>query len=43
VIESFVEANGLEPRSDMWEEYLTDPVEEPDQSKWQTRLVLPLR
>ena len=40
---AWMEDNDLVPRDDMWEEYLTDPGEEPDPAKWQTRLVLPVR
>jgi effector-binding domain-containing protein len=40
---SWMGERGLEPREDMWEEYLTDPRAEPDASRWQTRLVLPVR
>jgi len=34
---------GLQSRGDVWEEYLTDPSVEPDASRWQTRLVLPVQ
>lgn len=40
---AWMEDNDLVSRDDMWEEYLTDPGEEPDPSNWQTRLVLPVR
>jgi effector-binding domain-containing protein len=33
---------GLQPASGMWECYLTDPAVEPDQSKWQTKIVWPI-
>jgi len=39
----WMQEQDLEPQDSMWEEYLTDPSAEPDQSKWQTRLVLPVR
>lgn len=32
--------SGVEP---CWEEYLTDPSQEPDSSKWQTLMVQPLK
>jgi predicted transcriptional regulator YdeE len=41
-IESWMAEHELSARSDMWEEYLTDPGTEPDSSTWQTRIVLPL-
>ncbi len=40
---AWMEDNDLVSRDDIWEEYLTDPSEEPDPSNWQTRLVLPVR
>jgi effector-binding domain-containing protein len=36
------ETPGLGVRDSMWEEYVTDPSAEPDTSKWQTRIVVPL-
>lgn len=33
----WVQAEGLAPEAS-WEEYLTDPRQEPDSSKWQTKL-----
>jgi effector-binding domain-containing protein len=41
-VEEWVGEHELTPRDDMWEEYLTDPGLEPDQSKWETRIVIPL-
>ncbi len=41
-VESWMEERGLVAGDDAWEEYLTDPVAQPDQSKWETRIVLPL-
>ena len=38
-----IEAEGLQPASDMWEYYLTDPESEPDPATWQTRIVWPVR
>jgi effector-binding domain-containing protein len=31
---------GLKPSGPMWEAYLTDPEQEPDQSKWRTRVFM---
>ena len=33
--------HSLEPRADMWEEYLSEPKGDP--STWRTRIVIPLR
>ena len=42
-VEQWMAEQGLAAGDDgAWEEYLTDPVTEPDQSTWQTRIVLPL-
>jgi effector-binding domain-containing protein len=37
-----VDAQGHSHRGDPWERYLTNPDEEPDMSKWQTELVIPI-
>lgn len=42
-MEAWMAEHDEEGRDDMWEEYLSDPSEEPDTSKWQTRLVLPVK
>jgi effector-binding domain-containing protein len=34
--------NELDLAEDMWEQYLSGPVVEPDASKWQTRIVWPV-
>ena len=34
---------GLQPGTDMWEQYLTDPETEPDPAKWRTRVLCPIR
>lgn len=36
-----MQADGVAPADLMWEQYLTDPGEEPDQSKWQTQVIWP--
>jgi effector-binding domain-containing protein len=35
-------ADGVQPSAVMWEYYLTDPGEEPDPAKWQTRVCWPV-
>ncbi|MFK4639376.1 GyrI-like domain-containing protein [Paenarthrobacter histidinolovorans] len=35
-------AEGMTPSQTMWEFYLSDPVQEPDPAKWQTRVVWPI-
>ncbi|PNI09735.1 AraC family transcriptional regulator [Arthrobacter sp. AFG7.2] len=37
-----MEAEGLTPADIMWEYYLSDPEQEPDPAKWQTRVIWPL-
>lgn len=41
-LQTWMEANGIRPAAGMWEVYLTDPQVEPDQSKWQTKIVWPI-
>jgi effector-binding domain-containing protein len=38
----WVSEQGLVPAEGMWEEYLSDPGQEPDSAKWLTRVVWPL-
>ena len=38
---SWLEEQALEPRDEMWEEYLSEPRGDP--STWRTRVVIPLR
>ena len=38
---SWMKEHGLEPREDMWEEYLTEPTGDP--ADWRTRIVMPVR
>jgi effector-binding domain-containing protein len=40
--EAWIDEQGLVARDDMWEEYLSDPEEEPDPETWRTRLVVPV-
>ncbi len=35
-------AEGMTPSETMWEFYLSDPGQEPDPAKWQTRVVWPI-
>lgn len=35
-------AEGLTPSDEAWEEYLVGPDSEPDPTRWQTRIVLPV-
>jgi effector-binding domain-containing protein len=37
-----MEADGVTPSEVMWEYYLTDPDDEPDPGKWQTRVCWPV-
>jgi len=41
-IQAWASKNGHKPSGGVWEYYLTDPGKEPDQSKWQTKLYLPI-
>ena len=41
-LQAWMAQEGLQPASGMWECYLTDPAAEPDQSKWQTKIVWPI-
>ena len=33
--------HGVEPNTDMWEVYFSDPVAEPDPSTWRTEIYAP--
>ena len=37
-IDAYCKANGIEPKMPVIEQYMNDPTEEPDQSKWHTRI-----
>jgi effector-binding domain-containing protein len=39
---AWIEANGLTPREDLWECYLTGPESSPDPADWRTELNRPL-
>lgn len=39
----FLEEKGLEPAGPPWEVYITDPTTEPDESKWRTDIVYPVK
>ena len=39
----WMEEEGLQPACAPWEVYVTDPGEEPDQSKWRTDIFFPVR
>ncbi|NNE96698.1 MAG: GyrI-like domain-containing protein [Acidimicrobiales bacterium] len=41
-LQTWMAEKGLQPAAGMWEIYLTDPQTEPDQSKWQTKIVWPI-
>ena len=38
----WVAAQGMELATGMWEEYLSDPEQEPDPATWRTRIVAPV-
>jgi effector-binding domain-containing protein len=40
---SWIKENGYQVEDDMWETYLTNPCEEPDQSKWMTEIFFPIK
>lgn len=41
-IEAWMSERHVIPREPMWEEYLTDPSENPDPATWRTRIVFPV-
>jgi effector-binding domain-containing protein len=41
-IGTWMEDQHLTPREPMWEEYLSDPSENPDPATWRTRIVFPV-
>jgi AraC family transcriptional regulator len=41
-IETWMEEEGVSPTGANWEQYVTDPGEEPDSSKWQTDIYWPI-
>ncbi len=42
-VDQYINENGLEKNGEPWEVYVTDPMTEPDQSKWLTRLYWPVK
>lgn len=41
-LQSWMDAQGLQPASGMWESYLSDPQAEPDPSTWRTMIIWPV-
>ncbi|HYN66263.1 MAG TPA: GyrI-like domain-containing protein [Ornithinibacter sp.] len=41
VVSAWMDEHSVQPREDMWEEYLSEPTGDP--STWLTRIVMPLR
>lgn len=41
-IAAWMAEQGIIPGAEMWEIYLSDPMEEPDSSKWETKIVWPV-
>lgn len=41
-IEAWMTEHHVIPREPMWEEYLSDPSENPDPATWRTRIVFPI-
>lgn len=42
VLKEYITENNLEVTGTPWEMYLTDPMKEPDQSKWETKIFFPI-
>ena len=42
-LSKWAKTEGHTPAPGPWEIYITDPTEEPDSSRWETRIYLPLR
>ena len=42
-IDTFITEQGLEKNGNPWEEYLTNPIKEPDTTKWLTKLYQPVK
>ena len=40
--ETYLNNNGLQVSGPGWEEYVTNPLIEPDSNKWQTNIYFPL-
>ena len=43
VLQKYIEENNLEVIGAPWESYITDPMKEPDQSKWETHVFFPIK
>lgn len=41
-ISAWMSEQNIIPGGEMWEQYLTDPMEEPDPAKWETKIVWPV-
>lgn len=41
-IAAWMAQNDIVPGAEMWEQYLSDPMAEPDPSKWETKIVWPV-
>jgi len=42
-IQKYIKVNGLEMTGPPWEVYVTDPTKEPDDSKWETMILYPIK
>ncbi len=42
-LESWIKENGYQAEAYLWEVYMTDPCQEPDPSKWMTRVYWPIK
>lgn len=42
-IKKYITDNNLEVTGTPWEMYITDPMKEPDQNKWETKVYFPIR
>lgn len=42
-IKKYIEENGLEQNGEPWELYISNPLKEPNQSKWETRVYFPIK
>ncbi len=43
VLKDYIADNNIEVTGSAWEMYLTDPMKEPDQSKWETKIFFPIQ
>lgn len=42
-LQKYIEDNNLEVIGSPWESYITDPMKEPDQNKWETHVFFPIK